>query len=157
MPITIWLLTRSEMKRNMGLLVRDQNPHFIFSRGLLNFGAKNFKSKNDPYLYSLISSSPNISFLYFVFFGSRHCLTLELKLKKVYPIIKMTTLKDFEAFLRVRDNMEGNDLTTEDLLKDFDDRIITITTSCDGVTKKFYLLASVANYMGVSLATVKYA
>ena len=55
----------------------------------------------------------------------------------------MTTLKDFEAYLRVRDYMEGNDL-------------ITITTSCDGVRKKFYSLASVANYMGVSLATVKY-
>ena len=67
----------------------------------------------------------------------------------------MTTLKDFEAYLRVRDYMEGNDLTIEDLLKDFDDRIITITTSCDGVMKKFYSLASVA--MGVSLATVKYA
>ena len=100
------------------------------------------------------------------------------KTKKVYPIIKMTTLKDFEAYLRVRDYMEGNDLTIEDLLKDFDDRIITITTSCDGVmkkfyslasvancmdascdgvTKKFYSLASVANCMDVSLATVKYA
>ena len=66
-------------------------------------------------------------------------------------------LKDFEAYLRVRDYMEGNDLTIEDLLKDFDDRIITITTSCDGVMKKFYSLASVANYMDVSLATVKYA
>ena len=60
----------------------------------------------------------------------------------------MTTLTDFEAYLRVRDYMEGNDLTIEDLLKDFDDRIITITTSCDGVTKKFYSLAWVANYMG---------
>ena len=69
----------------------------------------------------------------------------------------MTKLKDFEAYLRVRDYMEGNYLTIEDLSKDFDDRIITITTSCDGVTKKFYSLASVANYMGVSLATVKYA
>ena len=69
----------------------------------------------------------------------------------------MTTFKDFEAYLRVRDYVEGNDLTIEDLLKDFDDRIITITTSCDQVTKKFYSLASVANYMGVSLATVKYA
>ena len=29
-----------------------------------------------------------------------HCLTLELKLKRFYPIIKMTTLKDFEAYLR---------------------------------------------------------
>ena len=65
-------------------------------------------------------------------------------------------LKDFEAYLRVRDYMEGNDLTIEALLKNFDDRIITVTTSCDGVTKKFYLLASVANYMGVSLSTVKY-
>ena len=49
----------------------------------------------------------------------------------------MTTLKDFEAYFRVRDHMEGNDPTIEDLSKDFDDRIITITTSCDGVTKKF--------------------
>ena len=28
-----------------------------------------------------------------------HCLTPELKLKKFYPIIKMTTFKDFEAYL----------------------------------------------------------
>ena len=69
----------------------------------------------------------------------------------------MTTLKDFEAYLRVRDYMVGNDLTLEDILKDFNDRIITITVSCDEVTKKFYSLASAANYMGVSLATVKYA
>ena len=69
----------------------------------------------------------------------------------------MTALKDFEAYLRVRDYMVGNDLTFEDILKDFDNRIITITDSCDGVTKKFYSLASAANYMGVSLATVKYA
>ena len=68
----------------------------------------------------------------------------------------MTMFKDFEAYLRVRDYMEGNDLTIEYLLKDFDDRIITITASCDAVAKKFYSLASVANYMGVSLATVKY-
>ena len=70
----------------------------------------------------------------------------------------MTTLKDFEAYFRVRDYMVGNDLTFEDILKDFDDRIIiTISVSCDEVTKKFYSLASAANYMGVSLATVKYA
>ena len=79
------------------------------------------------------------------------------KLKKFYPIIKMTTFKDFEAYLKVRDYMVGNDLTFEDILKDFDDRIITISVSCDEVTKKFYSLASAANYMGVSLATVKYA
>ena len=82
---------------------------------------------------------------------------ISVKTKKFYPIIKMTTLKDFEAYLRVRDYMEGNDLTIEDLLKDFDDRIITIMTSCNGVMKKFYSLALVANYMGVSLSTVKYA
>ena len=69
----------------------------------------------------------------------------------------MTTLKDFEAYLRVRDYMVGNDLTFEDILKDFDDRITTISVSCDEVTKKFYSLASAGNYMGVSLATVKYA
>ena len=57
----------------------------------------------------------------------------------------------------MRDYMEGNDLTIEDPLKEFDDRIIAITTSSDGGPKKFYSLASVANYMGVSLATVKYA
>ena len=57
--------------------------------------------------------------------------------------------KNIEAYLRVRDYMEENDLTIEDLLKDFDDRIITITTSCDGVVKKFYSKASVANYGGI--------
>ena len=69
----------------------------------------------------------------------------------------MTTFKDFEAYLRVRDYMVGNDLTFEDIWKDFDDRIIIISVSCDEVTKKFYSLASAANYMGVSVATVKYA
>ena len=68
----------------------------------------------------------------------------------------MTTFKDFEAYLRVRDYMMGKDLTFENILKDFDDRIITISVSCDEVTKKFYSLASAANYMAVSLATVKY-
>ena len=66
-------------------------------------------------------------------------------------------MKDFETYLRVRDYMVGNDFTFEDILKDFDDRIITISVSCDEVTKKFYSLASAANYMGVSLATAKYA
>ena len=52
--------------------------------------------------------------------------------------------------------MVGNDLTFEDILNDFEERIITISASCNGVTKRFYSLASAA-YMGVSLATVKYA
>ena len=69
----------------------------------------------------------------------------------------MTALKDFEAYLRVRGYMVGNDLTFEYILKDFDDRIITISVSCDEVTEKFYSLASAANYMDVPLATVKYA
>ena len=69
----------------------------------------------------------------------------------------MTTLKDFEAYLRVRDYIVGNGLTFEDILKDFEDKIITMSVSCDEVTKKFYSLASAANYIGVSLVTVKYA
>ena len=131
----------------------DSNPHFIFS------GAKkNLKSSNDPhFIFSWDRIRHFVKSNSVLWKSSRHSLTLELKLKKFYPIIKMTPLKDFEAYLRVRDYMEGNDLTIEDLLKDFDDRIITITTSCDEVSKKFYSLASVANYMGVSLATVKYA
>ena len=52
--------------------------------------------------------------------------------------------------------MVGNDLTFEDILKDFDDSIITKSVSADEVTKKFYSLASAADYMGVSLAAVKY-
>ena len=31
----------------------------------------------------------------------------------------MTTFKDFEAYLRVRDYMVGNDLTFEDIIKRF--------------------------------------
>ena len=69
----------------------------------------------------------------------------------------MTTFKDFEAYLRVRHYMVGNDLTFEDIFKDFDDRTITISVSCDEVTKNFFSLTSAANYMGVSLVTVKYA
>ena len=69
----------------------------------------------------------------------------------------MTMLKDLETYLRVKDYMEENDVTIEDLLRAFDDRIIPVTVNCDGVSKKFDSLASLANYMGVSLATVNYA
>ena len=69
----------------------------------------------------------------------------------------MTMLKDLETYLRVKDYIEENDVTIEDLLRAFDDRITPVTVNCDGVSKKFYSLASVANYMGVSLATVNYA
>ena len=37
---------------------------------------------------------------HFLWKSPNHCLTPELKLKRFYPIIKMTTLKDFEAYLR---------------------------------------------------------
>ena len=107
-------------------------------------------ARQDTTTFAFRPIPENISFLW-------KTLTLELKLKRFYPIIKMTTLKDFEAYFRVRDYMVGNDLTFEDILKDFDDRIITISVSCDGVTKKFYSIASAVNYMGVSLATAKYA
>ena len=69
----------------------------------------------------------------------------------------MTTLKDLETYLRVKDYIEENDVTIEDLLRSFSDRIIPVMVNCDGVLMKFYSLASVANYMGVSLVTVNYA
>ena len=45
----------------------------------------------------------------------------------------MTTLKDLETYLRVKDYIEENDVTTEDLLRSFDDRIVPVTVNCDGV------------------------
>ena len=69
----------------------------------------------------------------------------------------MATLKDLETYLRIEDYIEENNVTIEDLLRSFDDRIIPVTVGCDGVSKKFYSSASAANYVGVSLSTVYYA
>ena len=69
----------------------------------------------------------------------------------------MVSLRDIETYIRVKEYIEKNDVTIEDLLRSFDDRLITVTVSSNGVLKKFYSLSSSANYMGVSLATVNYA
>ena len=69
----------------------------------------------------------------------------------------MATLKDLETYHRIKDYIEENNVIIEDLLRSFDDRVIPVTVGCNGVSKKFYSLASAANYMGISLSTVNYA
>ena len=64
---------------------------------------------------------------------------------------------DLEAYLRVKYYVEDNDVTIEDLMRSFNDKIVPVTVTCNGSSKKFYSLASAANYMGVSLLTMAYA
>ena len=67
------------------------------------------------------------------------------------------TLKDLETYIKVKDYIEDNNVTIEDLLRSFDDRFIQVVVNCDGVSKRLYSLSSAANYMGVSFPTIKYA
>ena len=69
----------------------------------------------------------------------------------------MVTLKDLEVYLKVRDYIEENNVMIEDLLTSLNDELIQVTVDCDGVSKKFYSLASAASYMDVSLSTISYA
>ena len=69
----------------------------------------------------------------------------------------MLTLRDLETYLKVRDYMEENDITIDELIESMDCRKVPLKVSHDGRTKKFYSLAFAARYMGVSLATVYYA
>ena len=80
-----------------------------------------------------------------------------IKLKMFPHIYKMVTLKDLETYLKVKDYIEESNVTIEDLLKSLNDKLIPVTVDCDGVSKKFYSLASAASYMNVSLSTINYA
>ena len=66
--------------------------------GLLGQDMTTFTFRHNPIPEKI--SFCRIEKISFLWKSPRHCLTLELKLKKFYPIIKMTTLKDFEAYLR---------------------------------------------------------
>ena len=67
------------------------------------------------------------------------------------------TLKDLETYLKIKDYIEEDNVTIEDLLKSLNDKLIQVTVDCDGVSKKFYSLASAASYMNVLLLTIYYA
>ena len=69
----------------------------------------------------------------------------------------MLTLRDLEIYLMVKDYIEENDISIEELLESMDCKKVPVTVMCDGVMKKFYFLSSAARYMGVSLPTVYYA
>ena len=67
------------------------------------------------------------------------------------------SLNDLQTYVKVKDYIEENDITIEDLLRSFDDKVIPVMVSRDGVSKNFYSLYSAAKYMDVSLANVKYS
>ena len=69
----------------------------------------------------------------------------------------MVSLNDLQTYIKVKDYIEENDITIEDLLRSFDDKVIPVMVSRDGISKKFYSLHSAAKHMGVSLARVKYS
>ena len=69
----------------------------------------------------------------------------------------MLTLRDLETYLIVKDYMEENDISIEELLESMNCKKVPITVTCGGVMKKFYSLRFAARYMGVSLPTVYYA
>ena len=69
----------------------------------------------------------------------------------------MVSLNNLQTYIKVKDYIEENGIIIEDLLRSFDDKVIPVMVSRDGVSKKFYSLYSAAKYMDVSLANVKYS
>ena len=82
---------------------------------------------------------------------------IEIKLEKFSHTCKMVKLKDLEAYIKVRDYMEENSVTTEDMLGSLDRKFVQVTVDLNGVSKKFYSLYSAAKYMDVSLSTIRYS
>ena len=78
-------------------------------------------------------------------------------LDEFYTPIKMLTLRDLEAYLKVKDYMEENDISIEELIESLDCKKVPLEVSHDGITKKFYSLAFAARYMRVSLPTLYYS
>ena len=72
-------------------------------------------------------------------------------------MVTLKLLKELEAYIKVKDYIEENNVKIEDLLESFDTKCVHVTVESNGVSKKFYYLTSVAHYMNVSLATIYYA
>ena len=68
----------------------------------------------------------------------------------------MVALKESEAYIKVKDYIEENNVKIEDLLESFNTKCVHVTAESNGVSKKFYSLASAAHYMNVSLVTIYY-
>ena len=66
----------------------------------------------------------------------------------------MVTLKELEAYIKLKDYIEENNVKIENLLESFNTKCVHVTVESNGVSKKFYSLASAAHYMNVSLATI---
>ena len=69
----------------------------------------------------------------------------------------MLTLRNLETYLKVKDYMEENDISVEELIESMDCKKVPLKVSHDGRTKKFYSLVFAAIYMGVSLPTLYYS
>ena len=69
----------------------------------------------------------------------------------------MVSLNDLQTYIKVKDTIDENGATIDDLLRSYDDKGISVMVSEDGVSKKFYSLYSAAKYMDVSLANVRYS
>ena len=78
-------------------------------------------------------------------------------LDEFYTPMKMLTLRDLETYLKVKDCMEENDISIEELIESLDCKKFPLKVSHDGITKKFYSLAFAARYMRVSLPTLYYS
>ena len=70
---------------------------------------------------------------------------------------KMVKLRDLEAYVKVKDYIEKNNVTIEDMLGSLDRKFVKVTVDLNGVSKKFYSLSSAAKYMDVSLSTIRYS
>ena len=69
----------------------------------------------------------------------------------------MSTLRDLETYLMVKDYMEKNGIGIDELLESMNSEKISITVKSNERTIKYYSLSFAARYMGVSLPTVYYA
>ena len=58
-------------------------------------------------------------------------------LDEFYTPIKMLTLRDLETYLKVKDYMEENDISIEELIESLDCKKVPLNVSHDGITKKF--------------------
>ena len=63
----------------------------------------------------------------------------------------MVTLKELEAYIKVKDYIEENNLKIEDLLESFNTECVHVTVESNVVSKKFYSLASVTHYIHPSV------
>ena len=64
----------------------------------------------------------------------KKCLILD----EFYTRIKMLMLRDLETYLKVKNYIEKNDISIEELIESLDCKKVT-KVSHDGITKKFYI------------------